>query len=371
MLGHEPRFTGSQIMPVDNPDPAGRDQLTATWIELAIRLAVLGLLLYVAYILIGPFITIAIWSVVLTVALYPGYDRMVRWLGGRRRLAAVLMTILGLVVVLGPAAWLALSLVDGIGYLSRLDPAGFTVPSPPASVRDWPLIGQSIHQFWDLASTNLQAALVKIAPQLRSVGSSLLGIAADAGTGALQFLIALIVAGFMFPSAPTLVDAVKRFARRLASHRGETFVQIVGATIRAVARGVIGVAALQAFLIGIGLVAVGIPGASLLTLAALILGIVQIGPTIVVLPVVIWAWITKDTITALLFTAYMIPVNLIDNVLRPLVLGRGLDTPMVVILVGVIGGTLSLGLTGLFLGPIVLAVIWELLVAWIRESESA
>ena len=147
--------------------------------------------------------------------------------------------------------------------------------------------------------------------------------------------------------------------------------QIAGATIRAVARGVIGVAALQAFLIGIGLVTAGVPGASLLTLASLVLGIIQIGPTLVILPVIIWAWTAMDTTTALLFTPYMIPVNLIDNVLRPLVTGRGLDTPIIVILIGVIGGTISLGLTGLFLGPIILAVIWELLMAWIRERENA
>ena len=133
----------------------------------------------------------------------------------------------------------------------------------------------------------------------------------------------------------------------------------------------IGVAALQSFLIGIGLVIAGVPGASLITLAALLLGIIQIGPTPVVIPVIIWAWFAMDTVAALLFTVYMIPVNLIDNVLRPLLMGRGLDTPIVVILIGLIGGTLSLGLTGLFLGPIVLAVIWELVVAWIKESESA
>ena len=137
-------------MPVDHPDPAARDRLTATWIELAIRLAVLGLLVYVAFILIRPFITIAIWSVVLTVALYPGYDRMVRWLGGRRRLAAVLLTIVGLMILLGPATWLVLSLVDSLSSLSeRLDPAHFTVPSPPETVKGWPLIGEPIYQFWD------------------------------------------------------------------------------------------------------------------------------------------------------------------------------------------------------------------------------
>ena len=356
----------------DEHDPIADDRLTATWIELAIRLAVLGLLLYFAFILVRPFLTIAIWSVVLTVALYPAYVRMVGWLGGRRRLAAAVLTILGLLILLGPATWLALSLIEGMGSMSqRLDLGYFTVPSPPATVKDWPLIGEPIYQFWQLASTNLQAALAKIAPQLRAVGSSLLDIAADAGTGAIQFVIGLIVAGFLFLPAPALVDAMKQFSRRLASQKGETFVQIAGATIRAVARGVIGVAALQAFLIGIGLVTARVPGASLLTLASLVLGIIQIGPTLVILPVIIWAWTAMDTTTALLFTAYMIPVNLIDNVLRPLVMGRGLDTPIIVILIGVIGGTISLGLTGLFLGPIILAVIWELLMAWIRERENA
>jgi predicted PurR-regulated permease PerM len=117
--------------------------------------------------------------------------------------------------------------------------------------------------------------------------------------------------------------------------------------------------------------AAGIPGASLITSAVLILGIIQIGPSIVLIPVVIWSWTTMETMTALLFTIYMIPVNLLDNILRPLFMSRGLDTPMLIILIGVIGGTISYGITGLFLGPIVLAVIWELLVAWIRERESA
>ena len=115
----------------------------------------------------------------------------------------------------------------------------------------------------------------------------------------------------------------------------------------------------------------GIPGDSLITFAVLILGIIQIGPSIVLIPLIIWCWMAMETTAALLFTAYMVPVNLLDNVLRPLVRGHGLSTPMPVILLVVIGGTISHGITGLFLGPIVLAVVWELLVAWLRESENA
>jgi predicted PurR-regulated permease PerM len=168
-----------------------------------------------------------------------------------------------------------------------------------------------------------------------------------------------------------LVDDLRRFSHRLASGRGEEFVRLAGDTIQAVSRGVIGISVLQAFFAGLGLWAIGISGASLITSAVLILGIIQIGPAIVLIPVIIWSWVARDTTTALLFTAYMIPVGLLDNVLRPLVLGRGLDTPMLIILIGVVGGTISHGITGLFLGPIILAVIWELLVAWIREPMSA
>jgi len=350
---------------------AEREQLTATWIDFAIRLAVLGLLLYLSFILVRPFITIAIWAIVLSVALYPSYERIVRLTGGRRKLAAALLTLLSLLILIGPVAWLVLGLIDSIrGLTDQLDLSTLAVPSPPETVKSWPFVGDTIHQFWQLASTNLQEAWAKIAPHLKSIGSGLLQTAAEAGVGTLKFLIAILVAGFLFPSAPALTEAVNKFSRRLAPESGETFVDLAVATTRAVARGVIGVSMLQALLIGAGLMVATIPGASLITSIALILGILQIGPALVILPVIIWVWMTRDTTVALLFTVYMVPVNLLDNVLRPLVMGRGMNTPIVVILMGLIGGTISLGLTGLFLGPIILAVIWELLVAWIKERES-
>ena len=165
--------------------------------------------------------------------------------------------------------------------------------------------------------------------------------------------------------------AVFEVARRLSAGRGDLFVDLAGATIRNVSRGVIGVALLQALLIGIGLLAAGVPGAGLITFLALILAVVQIGPTILVIGAIIWAWSSLDTLGAVLFTAYMIPATLIDNVLKPIVMSRGLTTPMPVILVGVIGGTLSHGIIGLFVGPIVLAVAYELLVLWVQRDGDA
>jgi predicted PurR-regulated permease PerM len=357
-------------MPSASDAPNGRHDLTATWIEVAIRLAVLALLLYWSFTLIRPFISIAIWSIVLTVALYPVYDWMVQRMGGRRRLAAALLTLISLLIVIGPATWLVLGLIDSIGTLAaRLDFSTLVLPPPPEAIKAWPLVGEPIYQFWNLAATNLREALARVAPHLKPVGSALLQIATGAGTGTIKFFIAIVVAGFLFSPAPWLAGTIRSFSRKLAADRGEEFVDLAGATIRNVARGVIGISALQAFLVGIGLMVAGVPGASLLTSAVLILGIVQAPLLIVIVPLIIWSWIAMETTSALLFTVYMIPVSLMDNILRPLVMGRGLDTPMLVILIGVIGGVLSYGITGLFLGPIVLAVIWELLVAWIRERE--
>jgi predicted PurR-regulated permease PerM len=355
----------------DRKKHPGQDDVATSFIETAIRLAVLALLLYWSFILVQPFISIFIWSAVLAVALFPIFEWISFQLGGRPRLAAALTTILSLLVIIGPATWLALGLVDSVRTISdKLDPSVLTIPSPPALVKGWPLIGEPIYQFWDLASTNLSAAFATIVPQLKPLGARLLRVGADTGLGILKFLIAVLVAGFLFSPAPALVEAVKRFSRRLNPERGEELVGQAAATIRAVSRGVIGISVLQALLAGIGFVTAGIPQASLLTFAVLVLGIIQIGPSIVIVPVIIWSWMTMETTSALAFTIYMVPVNLLDNLLRPLVMGRGLKTPILVILIGVIGGTLAYGITGLFLGPIVLAVIWELIVAWIKEHEA-
>ena len=350
-----------------------RSQLTTTsFIEVAIRLAALALLLYWTLILVQPFLSIAIWSAVLTVALYPVFEWTSRLLGGRRRIAAALITLLSLLIIVGPATWLAVGLVDSLRVISeRLDLANLAIPAPSESIKDWPLIGEPVYQFWELASTNLSAAMSQILPQLKPLGSSLLRIGADTGLGIIMFLAAIVVAGFLFSPAPRIAETIKKFSHRLNPDRGEEFVEQAGATIRAVSRGVIGISVLQALLAGIGLMVAGIPQASLITFGVLVFGIIQIGPSIILIPVVIWAWTFMGTLPALLFTAYMVPVNLLDNLLRPIVMGRGLKTPILVILIGVIGGTLAYGITGLFLGPIVLAVIWELFVSWIEERDGA
>jgi predicted PurR-regulated permease PerM len=168
-----------------------------------------------------------------------------------------------------------------------------------------------------------------------------------------EFLLSIIVAGFLFCPGPKLVDVLAQIMDHILKPRGTEMVQLAGATIRNVSRGVIGVALLQSFLAGAGFLMAGVPGAGILAFASLVLGIVQIGPAILFLPIIVWSWMTMETAHALLFTAYMVPVGLVDNLLRPVLMARGLATPMPLIIIGVIGGTIAYGIIGLFFGPIV------------------
>ena len=196
-------------------------------------------------------------------------------------------------------------------------------------------------------------------------------VAAEAGTGVIKFFIAIIIAGFLYAPAPSLVNSTKAFARRVASESGEEFVPLAGATIRTVSRGVIGISALQACLVGMGLLVAGVPGASLITSAVLILGIVRIGPSIVVIPLVIWSWFVMDTSAALLFSAYIDSGQPSGQHLATVRHGTWIAHTDAGDLDRGDRRYLSYGITGLFLGPIILAVIWELVVTWMKETESA
>jgi predicted PurR-regulated permease PerM len=329
-----------------------------------VRIVCLGLLGYWSLILITPFLTIIVWSVIITAALYPIFNWLSKKLYGHRVLAAVVITVFALLVMLGPVTWLALSLAETVRMLlARFGDGSLTIPPPSEVVKGWPLIGEKIFDMWLLASTNLQALVIEVAPHLKPLGTSLLNAAGSVGINLLKFIVALVISGFLLVPGPALIHSVKNIVGRVAAGRGEEFVDLAGATIRNISRGIIGIAVLQALLAGIGLLFAGVPAAGLFSFLVLLFGIVQIGPSVILVPLVIWSWFAMDTTMAILFTLYMVPVNLLDNILRPLV-AKGLSTPMPVILIGVLGGTLVHGLIGLFVGPIVLSIAWQLLVIW-------
>ena len=340
-------------------------------IQLAIRLGLLAFLIYWTFVLIRPFVPILAWSIVLAVALYPVFNLLARLLGGRPRLAAAILTVINLGIVIGPATWLGLSAVEGVkDFAGNLNAGNLAVPSPPDGVKNWPLVGPQLFELWNQASSNIRAALREVVPHLKPLAGTMLGLAGNAGVGTLKFLLSVALAGFLFPYGSQLVAAGRGFLFRIVPEQSEHFLELAGTTIRAVSQGVIGVAIIQSLLAGIGFKLAGIPGAGLLAFVVMILAIVQIGAAIVLFPVIIWIWLDKDFTTALLMTLFLGIVGILDNVLKPLVMGRGLTTPTLVIFIGVIGGTLAHGIVGLFIGPIILSVAWELTVAWIRTDRA-
>jgi predicted PurR-regulated permease PerM len=341
-------------------------------VQLMIRLGLLGLLILWTFLIIKPFVPILTWSAVLAVAFYPVFSWLAKCLGGSPRIAATILTLVMLGVVIGPAAWLGLSAVDGIKDIARQIAGGdLALQTAPEQIKDWPLIGPQLYDLWNLAYTNVRALLREVTPYLKPLAGMMLSFAGSAGVGTLQFLLSVLVAGFLFPYGPQLADAIRSFLFRIVPEQSEHFLELAGATIRAVAQGVIGVAIIQALLAGIGFKLAAIPSAGLLAVIVLLLSIVQIGAAPVLIPVIIWIWMDKDLTTALLLTVFLGVVGVLDNILKPLVMGRGLTTPTLVILIGVIGGTLAHGIVGLFIGPIILSVTWELAAAWIRTDGEA
>ncbi|WP_298959223.1 AI-2E family transporter [uncultured Roseibium sp.] len=339
-------------------------------IDIAIRLGVLGLFAYFSLQLIAPFFLFLLWAVVLTVALYPVYAWLSGKLGGRKVLSAVLLTLFCLAVVIGPVAVLVVSLVETLqSWFEAVSGGQLNLPSLPERIAALPLVGEKIAEFWGLAQRSLELFLTKVGPMLVPAGSRILSVLASLSGSVLFFVVSIILAGCLFVPGPSLAKGAKRFADRIIAPRGAEFVDLAGATIRNVSRGVIGVAVIQGLLTGVLLIAFSVPLAGILTFIALVLCIVQIGPALVILPTIIWAWSAWDLVPALLFTVLMVPVMLVDNVLRPILMSRGLDTPMLIILIGVLGGTIAHGLLGLFLGPVVLAVFYELVIAWVKVGE--
>ncbi len=348
-----------------------RDRLPISdpFFERIAKLSLLGLLAYWSFVIVRPFLTLVLWSLILSVTLYPAFDWTARRLGGRRKLAAVIMTVLGLGAVTGPLVWLGLSMVEGLGTLShRLDAGAITIPPPPDEIRTWPIIGERVHNLWSLASANLKSALSEAAPYLGPLRSLAREMAQSAATGIPIFLASLLAAGFLFVPAPKLLENGNKLSRRILPVHGQEYMKLAGATMRNVSQGVIGVSLLQATLAGLGFFVAGIPASGLLALAVLVFGILQF-PGLVILPAMVWTWTVLTPPAAIALTAYLLPVSLINNVLSPIIMAHGLQTPMIVIFIGVLGGAIAHGVIGLFAGPIILAVSWELISAWLQQED--
>jgi len=344
-------------------------ELSQFAIDLVIRLALLAAIVYGSVLLLRPIAAMLLWSVILAVAVFPLFTFLQRRLRLRPSVAAALLAVVLLALVVAPAVVLGASAVETLNkYARQLLEGEALLPPPPESVRSLPLVGQRVFDFWLEAANNLRTLLAAHVSEIASFGRWIARVAAGVALELLQFAAAIIVAGVLLAYSERLSEAVRRLANRIAGSRGGHFLEIAGATIRNVSQGVIGIALFQAALLGLGMLVAGIPFAGAITFIALVLAILQIGPNPIMIPVIIWAWTAMPATVATIYTVYTVPLLLIDNVLRPIVMARGLQTPMVIIVLGVICGTLAGGLIGLFVGPIILAVSYDLVMAWLASG---
>lgn len=342
-------------------------------IEALIRIALIAILAAWCFEIMRPFVVPIIWGIIIAIGLYPAYRRLTRFLQGRRVASAVVVSILMLIVLLVPAILLSGSVVGGAQDLLRaFDEGAIRVPPPPEGVARVPLVGGgTIDAFWRQASWNLEAALTQIAPYLKASLRWLAGVAAGAGLGILQFVFAIAISGALLAKSDGAQLAVGSIARRLAGDRGPEFAQLAEATIRSVTRGILGVALIQAILAGLGWLVVGVPAAGLWALLALLLSTIQVGIFPIAIPILFYVFAEADTVTFVIFLIWSLFVGSLDNILKPILLGRGVQVPMAVIFIGAIGGFISSGIVGLFVGAVVLVLGYKLFLAWLQGAETA
>ncbi|MCM2330409.1 MAG: AI-2E family transporter [Pseudomonas sagittaria] len=353
------------------PAPASDKALSRGLLDVLIRAGLIAVLVMFCFQIFHPFLNLMLWSLIMAITLHPLHQRLRGRLGNNDGRTATLIVAFSIAVLMVPIYLLGSSLADSVENALTMVRSGNVQIRPPAeSVASWPLVGKPLHAFWLQASTDLTGAAQKFTPQIKELVIALLGKLAGLGMGLLVFIVALVIAGiFMAYGESGSRSAVEIFSRLSGPERGPQITALCTATIRAVAQGVVGIAFIQMLLIGVAFVLKGIPGAGLLALAVLLLGIMQLPATLITVPVIAFVFTTEGVSTAtIVFSVYVFVAGLVDNVLKPLMLGRGVDVPMPVVLIGALGGMVTNGVIGLFIGPVVLAVGYQLFWQWVRDQ---
>jgi len=349
------------------------NEFTKNTIEAAIRLGLLMLLAFLCFSIIRPFVLPVTWGVIIAVAIYPVFTKLKSALGGKNKLASIIYTLIALALLITPTIFITESIIDTSAAITEKYNSGLlNIPPPGEAVKDWPLIGEKVYSIWAEASANLGKTLMRYQPQLESALQSFISAVAGLGGGVLQFVLSIIISGVLVANAsPAYQITTKIFTRLTSLELGQEYTDLTKATIRSVALGVLGVALIQAVLAALGMMVMDVPGWGIWSILVLVLAIAQL-PSILVLGFVIaYVFSVAESTPAIIFAVYCLLVGFSDNLLKPLFLGRGMSTPMLVILLGAIGGMLLSGIIGLFVGAIVLALGYELFIKWLDDGEAA
>ena len=345
--------------------------LSGGLLDVLIRAGLITVLVLFCFQIFHPFLNLMLWAVILAITIYPLHNMLKGKLGNKDGRTATLIIVVALALLMVPIYLLGTSVSDSIeSALAILKSDRLEIPLPNEKIATLPLIGKPLYTFWMQSATDMSSVLMKLMPYIKTVGLTLLGKMAGVGVGFLLFIGALIIAGVLMAYGENGERSAIAIATRLSGpKRGPRIIELCTATIRAVAQGVVGIAFIQMLLVGVGFVLMGVPGAGLLAMVALLMGIMQLPVILVSLPVIAYVFATEGTsLATIVFAIYSLIAGMADNILKPLMLGRGVDVPMPVILIGALGGMVSGGFIGLFIGPVALAVGYQLFWQWVDDK---
>ena len=338
-------------------------------IAAALRIGFVGLLVVLSYLILKPFLFVIMWGIIIAVGIYPIFKKFAALLGNRKKLASVIITLFALALLIVPSYFLMESAIGGIQNLaSDLEEGTFKVPPPSENVAEWPLIGKPVYDAWKLASVNLEGAIKTFEPQIKEFASNIFSGILGLGSTVLLTLVSIIIAGALLAKADSAELVARKAFKILIGRRGEGFTELAGATIRSVVQGVLGVAFIQSVLSGIIMLIFNIPLAGLWALIVLFLAIIQLPPLIILIPIAVYGFSILDTTSAIIFLVLCIIISMSDALLKPIFLGRGVDVPTLVILLGAIGGMMVSGVIGLFVGAVVLAIAYKVYQALLEDT---
>jgi len=341
-------------------------------IDISIKLGAMAIIILWCFAIVRPFILITIWAAILAVALYPVHDKLSNVLKGNKKLASTIIALVGISLIAVPSINLSSSAIDSAQHVySGIEEGTLKIPAANESVKEWPVVGEKLFALWQDASQDIQKVAGQYPEQIKSLSSSLLSAVAGIGGGILQFIVSLMIAVVFMAKSTSLHQGVSKLMRRLMNENGDRTIKTTIATIRSVATGVLGVAVIQSLLSGVGLMIADIPGAGIWAIAVLVLAIAQLPPIIILGPVAAYYFSVADTTPAIAFLIFSILVSASDAFLKPLFLGRGMSIPMIVILLGAIGGMLLSGIIGLFVGAVILALGYELMMDWLGQNQES
>lgn len=351
--------------------PISEQTFSRSMLDVLIRAGLLAVMVMFCFQIFSPFLNLMLWGVILAITLYPLQRRLRNRTGLSDGYTAVLIVLIALAILVVPTVLLGNSLVNSVqGAMAMVKSDSLHIPLPPDTLGTWPLVGKPLQSLWMSAATDLPNLIQKYIPEIKGISLSLLGTLGGFGMGFLIFIGALIIAGIVMAYGERgHFSAVHIVSRVCGPAKGPKITELCTATVRAVALGVIGIAFIQMLLVGAGLVLMGVPAAGLLALAVLLLGIMQLPATLITIPVIIFVVATEGASTAtIVFAIYLFVAGLVDNVLKPLLLGRGVNVPMPVVLIGALGGMVTGGVIGLFIGPVLLAVSYQLFWQWVNDQ---